>query len=383
MSKLAIVLTVSFLAYLVQGLNDGALGVAWPSIRYELYIPLEFAGFLTITGFTSYSFVASQFGRLSKLFFTPHLVLAGILLIVTANVGLFFAPNFFALIVCIAVVAAGQGLIESNVSAYLARHFTARHVNWGLCFWGMGASVGPVIMSQMIQGFNWRWGYVAILAIQSVVGLLAIYSIKSGAWVNKGVVSRELKTDMSTTKVKLSYQMLQMTVFFLSSGTQTAFGFWITTVMIESRGLSVEAAGLYPAFYFGSIMAGRIVFGGLAKDLGNMALIRIGLVMAVGGIAMLIFSTSLIGAMLVGFGMGPVFPCLVHETTRRFSPDVLDRQMGYQLSAAGFGEIISSSLGLLLSFVSLEILFPVALGLILLVFVINELVEVQVKKLSL
>lgn len=371
-TKIKIILTVSFLAYLVQGLNDGALGVAWPNMRYELLMPLEFAGILTITAFMSYSIVVSQFGKVSNYLKPQQIALLGIFLVIIANLGLFVAPNFFIILVMVSIIAGGQAFIESSINTYLARHFTARYINFGLCFWGMGATIGPIIMSQMVNAFNWRLGYFAILFIQISVGILMYFSIKKGAWIQESTVITDNTIKQCNYRIKFTYQFLQMIIFFIFTGTQTAFGFWIYTVMLESRNLSISAAGMYPALYFGFIMVGRIFFGAMAKKFSNMWLIRIGIVTSFIGVLILSFTTHIFAVMLVGFGISPIFPCLIHETTRRFPPFVLNRQMGYQLSAAGFGEIISSFLGIILALTSLESLFYVIAITLTIGFLANE-----------
>lgn len=377
--KITILLIILYLCFLVQGLNDGVLGVAWPEIRQEMALPLEYAGFLTIVAFTSYSIVSSQFGKISKFIKPQKIALGGIFLMVIANFGFFIAPLFFLLIIFIGLIAAGQALIESSISSFLAKHFTARHITWGLCFWGMGASISPLIMSQIILFFNWRFGYLAIVLIQAVIGFILYASIKNGIWIKDGVASRKIKEKIPI-KINLSYQLLQMSIFFIFTGTQTAMGFWVHSVMLESRGLSVVEAGLYPALFFGFIMIGRIIFGSLAGRLSNMWLIRIGLCIALIGIMILILRTNIFAIMLIGFGLSPVYPCLIHETTRRFNPQALDRQMGFQLSAAGFGEIISFLMGFILAIISLEFLFPIVFALLSATFIINEILELQVIK---
>ncbi|MCL1995797.1 MAG: MFS transporter [Defluviitaleaceae bacterium] len=376
--KIAFMLTIIYLSLFAQGLNDGVLGVAWPSIRYEMDFPLEYAGFLIVTAFTMYSITASLVSRLYKFFKSQTIALMGILLIVTGNVGFFLAPAFFVLIIMIGVSASGQAFIEASLSAYLAKHFSARYMNWGLCFWGMGASVSPLIMAQMIMLFSWRIGYLVLLSVQLSIAVFSIIGLKKGVWVKEGTEHRK-KKKVSNAKVKLSYQISQMSVFFIFSGTQTALGFWVTTVMLESRGLSIDAAGLYPAFYFGFIMLGRLFFGSVASRYSNMRLMRAGFFMAFLGLVLLMFTTNVFAIILIGFGVAPIFPCLIHETTRRFDPNVVEKQMGFQLSAAGFGDIISSSMGFVLTFIFLEALFPIAFLLFAIAFIINESIELRVK----
>ena len=373
--KIVFLLISLYLSLLVQGLNDGALGVAWPSIAKEMTAPLEMAGLLSMTAFTMYSIVVSQFGRISLIFKPQTTTLLGIFIMVFSNLGFFFAPYFFLLFIFIGLVASGQALIEGSINSYLARHFSARHMNWGLCFWGMGATVSPIIVAYMIEGFNWRYGYLAILVIQSIIGILVFFSIKKNVWLKSEKIERTEKIK-ATSKINISYQALQISLFFFATGTQTMVGFWIYTVMLY-RGLSNIEAGVFPALYFGSIMTGRVIFGSMANRVKNMYMIRIGIGIAIFGSFLLMFTNSIVGMAIIGLGFSPIYPCLLHETGKRFSSDVLDRQMGYQMSAAGFGEIISTAMGFILAHISMESLFPVVIIIMFLVFMMNENMELR------
>jgi len=172
---------------------------------------------------------------------------------------------------------------------------------------------------------------------------------------------------------KRRHSFMQLFAFFMQSGVEGAMFFWITSVMQEARGLDVSASGMHPTAFFAAIVAGRIIFGVLAKYMSNTAIIRVGLGLAVIGLGTIMFVSSPAATFLAGFGFAPVFPTLMHATKSRFAPEALNKLVGYQIAAAGAGvAIISPTVGLVLGNVSLEALFPIAIGLAVVVFVINE-----------
>ena len=390
--KPLLVLPIIFLCFMAFGLFDGAIGVAWPSIRYEMGLPLQFAGFITITGVAFYSITTSQIGRLFSLLTTSHIVMIGISLQSVAALAIFLSPSFMYIIFSVAIMGTGMGLVDGGLNTYLTRHYTARHVNWGLCFWGMGATIGPIIMANMIIAQSWRGGYLSIFALQVVVGLLVLFSIFKSFWVKEVIVPKAVKNidkfsgppkeDGPNISYPLGYQAVQMGIFALIIGAQGSIGLWINSVMLESRGLSIAAASLYPTYYFASIMVGRFSFGLIAERYSNMTLIRSGVFLGFLGIVTLFFTTNLFSVALIGFGLAPIFPCLIHETSKRFAPEVLDKQIGYQLSASGVGDGISSATGFALAIISLEALFPIAGGLLILTFIANEVINFLSRKIS-
>jgi hypothetical protein len=77
---------------------------------------------------------------------------------------------------------------------------------------------------------------------------------------------------------------------------------------------------------------------------------------------------------MVGLGLASVFPCLMYETPIRFTKQVSDRLIGYQVGAACLGgSAISSGIGVLLSRFGLELLFPILILLFILTFSVNEI----------
>src|SRR5438309_101434 len=70
------VVTVSLAAFVVLGMPDGALGVAWPSIRHDLGLPLSALGLLLLASLAGFLLVSSPSGRLARRFGTRQLLLA-------------------------------------------------------------------------------------------------------------------------------------------------------------------------------------------------------------------------------------------------------------------------------------------------------------------
>ncbi|HNY18182.1 MAG TPA: hypothetical protein PKL75_12085, partial [Treponemataceae bacterium] len=90
------------------------------------------------------------------------------------------------------------------------------------------------------------------------------------------------------------------------------------------------------------------------------------LLVALGGTALLSFRfffpaasdlTAFAGLVLMGAGFAPVFPCMTHETPRRFRAETAQRIIGYQGGAACLGgAILPALVGLIGAHTTLEIL---------------------------
>ena len=379
-----LLLAAVYLSFITLGMPDGALGVAWPGIRYEMNLPLGHGQFIFMTHAFVYALIGSLSGRIAERISLGPMNGIGLLLMVAALFGFALSPNFIVFVGMAALLGTGMGLIDSSLNSFMAKYFSSRHMNLLHCFWGLGGAISPIIMSQLILLSSWRTGYVSIALVQTIVAGLVLVTLLRGVWQMDGEQTNEQRLNGQSERpflTKKRFQYIQMLIFFLYTGTEYSVTFWTTSVLLESRGMDIAIAGLYPAVYLGSIMGGRILFGYLANRLSNTAMIRLGFLLAMVGGLTLIVSSHIIGIALLGLGFAPIFPCLMHETSKRFSPAILTKLVGYQIAAVGTGiAIVSAVVGQILSRVSLEALFPLVALLIVVCFLLNELIEKNMAK---
>jgi fucose permease len=150
-----------------------------------------------------------------------------------------------------------------------------------------------------------------------------------------------------------------MAVFFVYTGLEIALSQWAFTVLTESRGIRAAAAGVAVGAYWGSIGAGRVVFGVMANRVGIDRLLRYCLLAAAGGVALfaaqLSIEATFAGLVLAGVGLAPVFPCLMTRTPQRLGAALSTHAIGFQVGAAMIGAAaVPAALGLLAGFSGLE-----------------------------
>ncbi|UUZ94800.1 MFS transporter [Paenibacillus sp. P25] len=112
------------------------------------------------------------------------------------------------------------------------------------------------------------------------------------------------------------------------------------------------------SLYYAGITAGRFVTGFITFKVSNRHLIRAGQLTALAGAALLVLplppAFSLTGFMIVGLGLAPIYPCMLHETPERFGKRHAQTIMGYQMAVAYTGStlmppllgFLASSLGM-------------------------------------
>jgi len=370
-----ILLALVFLSFIALGLSEGAFGVSWPSIRYELDLPLGHAGIIMIIHAVSYSLAGSQLGRIARSLRLERVNMLGLFVMASGFFIFSAAPNFPVVFIAVAFTGSGMGLIDSSLNTFMAKNYSSRYMNWLHCFWGLGAAASPVIMARLILIGDWRMGFATLATVHLCVAIIILISISRKAWNRDGSKSISEKEKKGGNLIKKRHQFLMIFIFFLYVGAEHSMGFWITSVMIESRGMIHDRAAMFPSVYFAMIMAGRMVFGFLADRFRDMDILRFGFALSIVGLVVLMFTNSVVGIALVGFGFAPIFPCLVNDTASRFSPKILTKLVGYEIAAVGAGiAIISAAMGQVLSFVSMEALFPAVVIVILAAFLTNETV---------
>ena len=58
-------------------------------------------------------------------------------------------------VIYIAFIGLGAGAIDSGLNNYVALHCKASHMNFLHCFYGVGVSLSPYIMSQAFSNVGW------------------------------------------------------------------------------------------------------------------------------------------------------------------------------------------------------------------------------------
>lgn len=362
-----LLLAIIYLAFISLGLPDSLLGIAWPDMRLDFALPLDAVGIVTML--LTLCMTASSFlsGYFLKRFGTPKVTLVSCALTGLALLGFSFAPSFLTVILLAIPLGLGAGAVDTGLNTYVAHHFSAKHMNWLHCFWGLGASLGPVIMTQAIAaGQTWRMGYRIVSIIQLALGILFLFTLK--LWNMQPVLVQDnelIPKTKALSPFKVPYAILNMLLFFFYIGSEVSVGLWANSFLISVKDVPKQTAGFYVAVFYVCITAGRFLSGIVASKLGNRKLVVLGLFTASAGVLLLLLPlhplVALVGLALLGLGFAPVYPSLMHETPVRFGQKNAELIIGYQMGFGGIGGlVIPPLLGLISARTSLIVL-PIAL----------------------
>ena len=166
----ALLLAVIYLVFISLGLPDSLIGSSWPVISAELQVDEGMQGAVTIivsAGTIISSFATGWLNRKLKPYGT---VVVSILLTVTGLLGFFFSKEFYHLCLSAVPLGLGAGAIDATLNNYVANNYKAIQLNFLHAFWGLGAAVSPLIISEFLtNGMGWRYGALTLGAIQGVI----------------------------------------------------------------------------------------------------------------------------------------------------------------------------------------------------------------------
>lgn len=357
-------LVLLFISYITLGLPDSAWGTVWPFMRESLGMPIASASIFTMV-VTAFSALSSALAPKVSAKVGPGVILAVCSLITGVGIlGVYFATNFYIMVAIGAVLGIAGGGVDVSVNDFVADHYSSGVMNVVHAMWGLGAFLGPLIVTgSMNDSGSWRTGFLVLAIVQLVCAGLLFSSLP--LWKKKlpPVVKKDVDhVPTATNKKKATLAILLMAVlYFVYTGVEQVVGAWLNTLLIEKRMFSATVGGACVSCYFGAIMVGRIVFGLFSSKIGNRLTINIGLAIAALGAGLFFITNSVpatyVAVILIGVGFAPFYPCNMHETKHRFAPEMSKKVIGIQVCSACLGMLaINPVAGLLLQYVGHEML---------------------------
>jgi len=406
MSKLkkhsVFLLPIILISYFVVGFPDGAFTISWDAMQQGLGLVTFHSGIILVGYSVTYTLAGVALAWFNRFMKLQSVYLLGLGIMGAGFVGLAFSPNFIMVLITVTVYGFGTGAMAASMNAYMAKHFTAKHNNWMHFFWGAGAAASPLIMGRLlildinpytdyVYAYGWTAGYITIAAIVGAVGLMILLSMYKKVWTDDDApiveaTQAEAVADNKKYLGKKWHQAVEVMTFFFLGGTDYTVVFFTSTVFMLEYGLSIAYIAIFSTVYYIGMTMGRLIFGWSAKYIREITIIRMGLVIAAVGVLILWFTggimdvvdigpraIGIVGMAVAGFGLGPLLPTLVSDTSNRFSPGVLSKLVGYELAAFGAGiAVLFFITSMVLTFVTYAALFPIVLAFVVLVCICNE-----------
>lgn len=361
---------LSCLAYLGVALPGSTLGILWPSMRVSLHEPVGALAIVLVAGVVASAISSTVTGRILSRVPAGPLLAGGAALVAGALAVEAVAPALWLIAVGSAVFSVGFGAIDAALNAYAAGHFGARQINWMHAAYGLGATIGPLLVTGLLAaGAGWR---LAVAVMAAVIGAITVVlaacrrAWEAGTPRAKGA-TRRLTGEPSRTSRRRRRDVLSGVVFTaVETGVESTAGIWGYVFLTSGRGLSDTVAGVAVSAYWVMMFAGRALLGPVAERVGASRVLAAAVAgIPVGALLMAVPAPSFVavaGMLFLGLAAAPVFPLLTLTTADRVGAGSATAAVGLQVAASAVGSAaLPSAVGLAIGAVGARSLGPALL----------------------
>lgn len=373
-----LLLIIIYIAFIGLGLPDSLFGTAWPSIYADFNLPISFGSFISVTVAVGTIISSLISAKLINKFGTDKISAFSTLLTAVALLGFSFSPNIWCMMLLSVPLGIGAGAIDVGLNNYVATHYSASQMSFLHCFYGIGVSVSPYVLSLVISEENgWRRGFRIAFLIQIIISLLMFISLPLWKKTNQqteAAVQTETKVLSVKDTLKIPGVKAMCALFFLTCAIECSCSGWGSTYLVEHKGMSADKAAGVILLYFVGMAVGRFLSGVLTTKINCRTIIVAGMAALAVGIAMLFVPgdavLSSIGLFMIGLGNGPLFPNYNYLAPENFGANVSQSVIGVQMTFAYAGimlapmlcGLLGQKLGMFIFPIYIVILFLVMLG---------------------
>lgn len=362
----SLLLAVIYLSFISLGLPDSLLGSAWPTIYQQFEVPVSYAGILSAIIAVGTIVSSLQCDRLIRRFSAGVITAVSVAATALALFGFSISSSFWMLCLWAIPYGLGAGCVDAALNNYVALHYASRHMSWLHCMWGVGASIGPVIMGLALTGGKgWTGGYRYIALLQTVLVVILALSLRLWAKPDRQTEAHQGAPLSLREIIAIPGAKAILIAFFCYCALEQTCALWASSYLTLHHGLSAEQAAGWASLFFFGITAGRAASGFLTMRFSDPQLIRLGQAVILAGTFCLFLpfgsQPAQIGLVLIGLGCAPIYPCVIHSTPATFGAERSQALIGVQMASAYVGTCLMPPLfGLIANHISIG-LYPVYL----------------------
>lgn len=305
---LVVVLFVS-----LSGLGMQMRGPLLPILESNWEISKGVQGLVGPAGTIGFVVAILAVGAVAGRIDTRRYVFGGLLVVFLSILGMALAPFFVAFLGFLVIRGFGTGVVrglDRPLLGHLYPDSRGRVFNLYDMAWGIGAALGPIVLSVAVAYGDWRYAYGALAVTFAVVALLVWYldtpNDGAEAELDVGAAVGLLKTPaIAATTVGLVFH----------TGLEGAMFIWLPTFGKEIAGLGQTQASLLLSAFVVAYVPGRLVYTIIAERVGYGRLVVALEILLVPTFLWTFFvaegNAVYAGAVVLGMLVSGVFPTLL------------------------------------------------------------------------
>ncbi|TFK45836.1 MFS efflux transporter [Heliocybe sulcata] len=383
----------SCLLSFVNGIQDSALGALIPFI--ESYYDIGYAVVALLFLTTAVGFIVAAF--------TSHALFASIgrakvLMLATVSMAIGYIiwavlpgrTPYGVLVIAPLFTGAGVSWNLAQINVFVSSLDKPTLYNGYLhgCY-GIGGVAGPLVATSLAShGVPWQYFYFLPLGVTVFnfffSGYIFLPTEEEKQVILEDEQRRNLQTEARTKSSPASDKPVSrgqviletlknrptiLTSLFILSyqGAEVSLGGWIVSFLISTRGGDPESVGYVASGFWGGVTLGRFLLSGLCGMIGERKAV-VGLLAGSVVMEILVWLVpnvigSAVSVAIVGFLLGPIYPCTMGIITRLLSRRLHISSLSF-IAAFGSsgGALWPFSVGLISQFKGPFVVHPVAIG---------------------
>ena len=140
---------------------------------------------------------------------------------------------------------------------------------------------------------------------------------------------------------RIACALLALIMLFGAVAVECTAGAWSSTYFVNSKYFSRDSAAAITTFFYVGLATGRLVSSFVANKISSWKIIKISSAVLFAAIVLLMLPLptpiSAAALFLIGFGVGPLFPNIIHIAPASFGREISQSTIGFEMAFSYVG----------------------------------------------
>ena len=332
------------ISYIVTGVTLVIMGAVLPELLLNYDLNYTDGGILVFVQFVGMLLGVLSMPAISRRFSRKRGVMIGLLMI-SAELLLFFLPPWPVVILIAGFAGAGAGLVESGIGTIIlvaVKEKQAIAMSKLEVTFGLGALMIPFVASFLIARGIWTYSFL-LLGISALLTAIAWQRMSFGhvdAMLTRTVGNGSEARRESYSAKSIPFLVLCAFFFMLYGGSEVSVVHFFPSLFIERWGVATSDATLTVTVYWTAMVIGRALCGVLAEKITYYRFLWLTTSLSVLALLILPFISQAWGgyviSFLLGLGMAGMFAIMLIYANSAL-PGMTERTTSILLAANGLG----------------------------------------------